>query len=233
MGLSTRNDTEMMGARSTFQTTSWTLVRSVRDLKALDALISIYWKPLYFFVRQKGEDNENAKDIVQDFLTSLLSKQTLLKADATRGRFRTFLLAALENFMKDRARSASREKRGGGQKIVSLDFSTGERDFTLQVQAGESPENVLNRAWARCLWENALSGLTAEPSHLEAFKIYLEGSDYKEICSKTGLTESAAKTAVHRLRGHLRDIITEQIRSTAVSEEDLQAEILEFMNLLR
>src|SRR5258708_14062886 len=91
MALFARNDTEMMGGRNTFQTTSWSLVRSIHDVKALDTLISIYWKPLYFFVRQKGNDNETAKDIVQDFLTSLLSNQTLQKADATRGASPTFL----------------------------------------------------------------------------------------------------------------------------------------------
>jgi RNA polymerase sigma factor (sigma-70 family) len=233
MAVRLRNDTKMMGERVTFQTTSWSLVRSIRNLKALETLITIYWKPLYFFVRQKGEDNETAKDIVQEFLTSLLSKQTLLKADAARGRFRTFLLAALENFMKDRAKFASREKRGGGQKIVSLDFSTGERDYALQVQAGESPEMALNRAWARSLWETGLSQVHGETSHLEALKLYLAGEDFKSISAKTGLSESAAKTAVHRLRGKLRDIITEHIRETALTEEDVQGEVLEFMNLLR
>jgi RNA polymerase sigma-70 factor (ECF subfamily) len=233
MALYARNDTEMMGGRNSFQTTSWALVRSVRDVKALDALISIYWKPLYFFVRQKGNDNETSKDIVQEFLTTLLSKHTLQKADASRGRFRTFLLAALENFMKDRLKSASREKRGGGQKIVSLDFSSGEREYTLQVQAGEAPETVLNRAWARSLWEDSIARLVAEPSHLEALRMYLADSDYKTISAKTGLSESAAKTAVHRLRGQLRSIITDHIRQTVLTEEDLQGEVAEFMELLR
>jgi len=233
MALFARNDTEMMGGRNTFQTTSWSLVRSIQDVKALDTLISIYWKPLYFFVRQKGNDNETAKDIVQDFLTSLLSKHTLQKADAARGRFRTFLLAALENFMKDRLKSASREKRGGGQKIVSLDFSTGEKEYTLQVRAGESPETVLNRAWARSLWEDSLARLQGEASHLEALKMYLADADYKHISAKTGLSESAAKTAVHRLRGQLRTIITNHIRETVSTDEDLRGEVAEFMELLR
>jgi RNA polymerase sigma-70 factor (ECF subfamily) len=233
MALFARNDTEMMGGRNTFQTTSWSLVRSIQDVKALDTLISIYWKPLYFFVRQKGNDNETAKDIVQDFLTSLLSKHTLQKADATRGRFRTFLLAALENFMKDRLKSASREKRGGGQKIVSLDFSTGEKEYTLQVRAGEAPETVLNRAWARSLWEDSLARLQGEASHLEALKMYLADADYKHISAKTGLSESAAKTAVHRLRGQLRTIITNHIRETVSTDEDLRGEVAEFMELLR
>lgn len=233
MALSMRSDTEMMGGRNSFQTTSWTLVRSVRDLKALESLISIYWKPLYFFVRQKGNDNENAKDIVQEFLTTLLSKNTLHRADESRGRFRTFLLAALENFMKDRLKSAFREKRGGGQKIVSLDFCSGEREFGLQVQAGEPPETVLNRAWARSLWETSLAELEGEASHLEAFKMYLADADFKAISAKTGLSEGAAKTAVHRMRGQLRDVITAHIRQTVSGEEDLKAEVAEFMALLR
>jgi len=232
MPLYARNDTEMMGGRNSFQTTSWSLVRSVHNVQALDALISIYWKPLYFFVRQKGNDNESAKDIVQEFLTTLLSKETLKKADASRGRFRTFLLAALENFMKDRLKFAAREKRGGGHKIVSLDFSTGESEYTLQVQAGESPETVLNRAWARSLWEDSLARLRGVPSHLEALKLYLSNADYKEIAAKTGLSESAAKTAVHRLRGQLRDIITDHIRQTVSTEEDLRNEVSELMELL-
>lgn len=232
MPIYARNDTEMMGGRNSFQTTSWSLVRSVQNVKALDALISIYWKPLYFFVRQKGNDNETAKDIVQEFLTTLLSKETLKKADASRGRFRTFLLAALENFMKDRLKFAAREKRGGGHKIVSLDFSTGESEYTLQVQAGESPETVLNRAWARSLWEDSLARLRGVPSHLEALKLYLANADYKEIAAKTGLSESAAKTAVHRLRGQLRDIITDHIRQTVSTEEDLRNEVSELMELL-
>lgn len=232
MPLYARNDTEMMGGRNSFQTTSWSLVRSVHNVQALDTLISIYWKPLYFFVRQKGNDNETAKDIVQEFLTTLLSKETLKKADASRGRFRTFLLAALENFMKDRLKFAAREKRGGGRKIVSLDFSSGESEYTLQVQSGESPETVLNRAWARSLWEDSLARLRGVPSHLEALKLYLSNSDYKDIAAKTGLSESAAKTAVHRLRGQLRDIITDHIRQTVSTEEDLRTEVSELMVLL-
>ena len=232
MPLYARNDTEMMGGRNSFQTTSWSLVRSVHNVQALDALISIYWKPLYFFVRQKGNDNETAKDIVQEFLTTLLSKETLKKADSSRGRFRTFLLAALENFMKDRLKFAAREKRGGGHKIVSLDFSTGESEYTLQVQSGEAPETVLNRAWARSLWEDSLARLRGVPSHLEALKLYLSNADYKEIAAKTGLSESAAKTAVHRLRGQLRDIITDHIRQTVSTEEDLRSEVSELMELL-
>ena len=103
----------------------------------------------------------------------------------------------------------------------------------MQVQAGEAPEMVLNRTWARSLWQDSLDRLDGEPSHLAALKLYLEDADYKHISAKTGLSESAAKTAVHRLRGRLRAVITDHIRQTVSTEEDLQREVLEFMELLR
>jgi RNA polymerase sigma-70 factor (ECF subfamily) len=222
----------MMGEQNRFPTTSWNMVRSARNLKVLDALIKIYWKPLYFFVRQHGNDNERSKDIVQGFLTGLLERGALLKADRGRGRFRTFLLAALTNYLKDWAKAETRQKRGGGEKFLSLDFTSGEREYALEVAKGDTPETILNRAWAKNLWRHALSELEGEPAHLEAFRLYLANEDYKTISHETGLSESAAKTAVHRLKGQVRDIVVGYIRETVASEADLEAEVAEFMTLL-
>lgn len=227
-----KNDTRILGPNHEFDTTSWSLIRAVGDVNAFDTFVRIYWKPLYFFVRQHGHDNETAKDIVQEFLTTVLEKGSLAKADPSRGRFRTFLLAALTNFMKDRAKAASRQKRGGAQTILSLDFATGEKEYALEVASGESPETVLNRTWARTLWKQAISELKGEPSHLEAFTLYLSGADYETISRKTGLTPAAAKMAVHRMKGQLRDTVQHYILQTAVDEEELKAEIAEFMALL-
>jgi RNA polymerase sigma-70 factor (ECF subfamily) len=228
-----RDDTQMMGSEIHFPTTSWTLVRSSANLKALDSLITIYWKPLYFFVRQQGHSNETAKDIVQEFLKTLMERDAIKRADPARGRFRTFLLASLSNFLKDWAKSESRLKRGGDQTIFSLDFASGESEFVREVARGESPETLLNRAWAYSLWRHALDELKGDPAHLEAFRMYLADSDYAAICRKTGLTEAAAKTAVHRLKGQLRDIVTGHLRETVANEEDLEVELAEFLALLR
>jgi RNA polymerase sigma factor (sigma-70 family) len=228
-----RDDTQMMGSEIHFPTTSWTLVRSSANLKALDSLITIYWKPLYFFVRQQGHSNETAKDIVQEFLKTLMERDAIKRADPARGRFRTFLLASLSNFLKDWAKAESRLKRGGDQTIFSLDFASGESEFVREVARGESPETVLNRAWAYSLWRHALDELKGDPAHLEAFRMYLADSDYAAICRKTGLTEAAAKTAVHRLKGQLRDIVTGHLRETVANEEDLEVELAEFLALLR
>ncbi|HLY12440.1 MAG TPA: sigma-70 family RNA polymerase sigma factor [Planctomycetota bacterium] len=227
------DDTQMMGDEIRFPTTSWTLVRSSQNVKALGSLVSVYWKPLYFFVRQQGHPNETAKDIVQGFLTMLLERGSLSHADPARGRFRTFLLASLSNFLKDRAKAESRLKRGGDQTIFSLDFASGETEFGREVARGESPETVLHRAWASSLWRHALDELRGDPAHLEAFRRYLADEDYTTICGETGLSEAAAKTAVHRLKGQLRDIVLGHLRQTAASEEDLEIELAEFLALLR
>jgi RNA polymerase sigma-70 factor (ECF subfamily) len=227
-----KNDTRILGPGHEFDTTSWSLIRAVGDVNAFDTFVRIYWKPLYFFVRQHGQDNESAKDIVQDFLTSVLERGTLSKADPARGRFRTFLLASLTNFMKDRAKAAARQKRGGDQTILSLDFASGEREYALEVASGESPETVLNRTWARTLWKQAISELKGDPAHVEAFNLYLADQDYETIARKTGLSPAAAKMAVHRMKGQLRDTVQHYILQTAADEFELQAEVVEFMRLL-
>jgi len=108
-----RQDTDMLGKQITFKKTSWELVRAAPNPEALDALIRMYWKPLYFFVRQRGFGNEEAKDVVQEFFVGALEHNIIPRADPQRGLFRTFLLAALSNFLKDRRRRGGRLKRGG------------------------------------------------------------------------------------------------------------------------
>jgi len=226
------SDTSIMGGEHQFKTTRWNLVQNGGDVKALDALIHIYWRPLYFFVRQHGHDNETSKDIVQAFLTSFLERGGFEHATPARGRFRTFLLTSLEHFMRDRARAAASQKRGGGKPTLSLDFDRGEAEFMRESKREESPTTTLNRAWARSLLEQSLSELQGEPAHLEAFRLYRAGADLKTIAQKTALTESAAQSAVHRLKGRLKDIIVGHIRESVSSREDLQAEVAEFMALL-
>jgi RNA polymerase sigma factor (sigma-70 family) len=228
-----RDDTQMMGDQVRFPTTRWNLVQSSMNMKALNSLVTIYWKPLYFFVRQHGYSNETSKDIIQEFLKTLLERGSLKRADPARGRFRTFLLAALSNFLKDCSKAESRLKRGGDQPIFSLDFVKGESEFAFEVAQGESPETVLNRAWARSLWSHSIDELKGDPAHLEAFRLYLADAEYGAIAASTGLSESAAKTAVHRLKGQLRTIVTGHIRDTAANEDDLEAELAEFLDLLR
>jgi RNA polymerase sigma-70 factor (ECF subfamily) len=184
-------------------------------------------------VRQRGFSNENAKDIVQEFIKTLIERNAFLRADPSRGKFRTYLLSALTNFLKDWARSENRLKRGGAQTTFSLDFVGGESEYAREVARGDTPETVLNRSWARSLWSQALRDLAGDPAHLEAFRLYLADENYATISAKTGLSEAAAKTAVHRLKGQLKELITGYILETSVDEADLEAELGEFIALLR
>lgn len=229
----TVDDTQMMGDNIHFPPTSWTLVRAAENVNALSALVSIYWKPLYFFVRQQGYANETSKDLVQEFLKTMMERGSFRRADPNRGRFRTFLLTALSNFLKDQARALSRQKRGGNETIFSLDFASGEDEFVREASRGESPEALLNRTWALSLWSHAVGKLKGDPAHLEAFSGYLANESYTTICARTGLSEAAAKMAVHRLKGQLRTIVIDELRQTAVNDEDLEVELTEFLALLR
>ncbi len=227
-----RQDTDILGHRISFQNTSWELVRAAPQTQALDALIRIYWKPLYFFVRQRGFANEEAKDIVQDFLAGALEHGMIPRADPLRGRFRTFLLAALTNFLRDRRRSRGRLKRGGGRAPMSLDVEMGEPRYARPASAGEPPETIVDRAWAKDLLGRCISELAGKASHLQAFELQMQGADYESIAKATGLSETAAKTAVHRLRVRLRGILRSHLRLQNATEEEVGREVAEFASLL-
>ena len=226
-------ETEILGNNRQFPPTEWELLRAAPNLQSVDVLARRYWKPLYFYVRRHRFDIETSKDIVQGFLTNVISRDTFWKADPKLGRFRTFILSALSNYIKDWSRTSTRLKRGGGQRAVSLDFSSVEAEYSPQIASEEdTPENVLNRAWARSLLDQSLGEVKGSPAHIQAFNLYLDGQCYEAIAEKTGLSETAAKVAVHRLRGKLRKILIDRIAETVDNQDDLNAELSEFVDLL-
>lgn len=227
-------DTQIGGDRTSFPSTKWGLVRlAARDSASMDAILRIYWKPLYFFVRQKGYDNESAKDMVQGFLTLLVERKAFVQADPARGRFRTLLLASLDNFIKDHQKGSARAKRGGGKIPVSLDFAQGEREFASGRDPQESPEYRAGRAWAHSLFAECVGEIEASATHALALRLHLAGENYDSIARRTGLSEGASRTVVHRLQGQFREILTRHLLSTAVQESDLPGEIDDFISLLR
>ncbi|MBV8881819.1 MAG: sigma-70 family RNA polymerase sigma factor [Planctomycetaceae bacterium] len=225
-------DTEILGGSKHFVKTSWFLVRSAGKGGDWDPLVRLYWKPLYFYLRRKGLDNETAKDVVQDFIASLIERRAIEKADPARGRFRTFLLAALDHFLTDRKRRESRQKRGGGAPVLSLDFAVGERDYSIEVEGGETPEKLACRAWAHGLLDECLLALDGDPSQIAALRMRLKGADYRQICDHTGLSESAAHLAVHRLSKEFGEILGGRLRDLCGETDDFEAELADFMELI-
>lgn len=224
--------TEILGDRRHFEQTCWDLVRRSNEVQALDKLACIYWKPLYFFVRERGYRNEDAKDIVQEFLKTLLERRTIAMADPSRGRFRTFLLTALTNFIRNWKKASRRQKRGDGRLLMPLDGIDAEMDYRRRAASGETVEDTLDRAWARNLWLQSLAELTGNPTHLEAFRMWLGGANYEAICARTQMDVAAAKTAVHRLRGRIREILVSYLRPTVSTEDEVAAELSRLEALL-
>src|SRR5436190_2189355 len=226
-------DTDLLGPSKDFVKTSWSLVKSASKGAGWDPLIRLYWKPLYFYVRRRGIDNETAKDLIQDFLTMLLERRSIEKADPSRGRFRTFLLAALDNFLADWKKKETRQKRGRGVPVLSFDFAGGERDYTLQLASGETPETLACRAWAHQMLDQCLLELEGIPAHVAALRLRLKGADYKEICDQTRLSDSMAQLAVHRLSREFGEILGRRLREICPDPSEFQAELAEFMDLLK
>jgi RNA polymerase sigma factor (sigma-70 family) len=225
-------DTDILGPSKNFVKTSWSLIRSVRGGEGWDPLIRLYWKPLYFYVRRRGVDNETAKDLIQEFITTLIERRSIEKADPTRGRFRTFLLAALDHFLVDWKRKETRQKRGRGAPVISFDFAGGERDYSLEVEAGEPPEKLACRAWAHELLDQCLLELQGEPTHVAALRMRLKGADYEQICAHTGLTNSMAHLAVHRLSREFGEIVGRRLRQLCPDPGEFQQELSDFMALI-
>lgn len=146
-----------------FATTRWTMVLNAGDAqkttqagKALDDLCRTYWYPIYAFVRRRGYSRDDAEDLTQTFFARLLEKRTVAAARRERGKFRTFLLAALKNFLADEWDKAHALKRGAGQTPLSLDIESAEAKYNVEPVDRMTPEKVFERKWALRLLEEVM-----------------------------------------------------------------------------
>jgi RNA polymerase sigma factor (sigma-70 family) len=150
-----------------FASTHWSVVLSAggdgsRAHAALARLCETYWYPLYAFVRRLGHRPEEAEDLTQGFFAHLLEHHALAKADPVRGKFRTFLLGSLRNFLANERDRAHAQKRGSGRPLVSLDVQTAETRFGAEAAGHDSPDKAYERNWALALMEQVLRRLRAE-----------------------------------------------------------------------
>ncbi len=228
---------------SRFAATDWSLVLAAGGTNAdsvrpaMGRLLEAYWYPLYAFVRRKGRNPDDAADITQEFLTRLIERNFLSLADPTKGKFRTFLLTALERFLVDVRRRETREKRGGGRAVLSLSMLDAEDRYRLEPADVEAltPEQIFERRWAITLLEQALKRLEQESAAagrgplFAALRPVLAGEptdgSYVEIAGALGMKEGALKTAVHRLRRRFGAILRTEIASTVAGPAEIEEEV--------
>lgn len=230
-------------ARSSFPTTHWSTVLAAGSAapadaqKALECLCAAYWYPLYSFIRRQGHSHHAAEDLAQEFLARLLANDAIAEARPERGRFRTFLLSALRNFLINEWQRNRTTKRGGAQPVSAGQFKAAEENFTREtVDPGLSPEQAFERNWALCVIDQALAVLRAEyavngrEALFDAIVPGIWGGGAPEPqarqAERLGLSVTAFKVAVHRMRKRLREHLESQIRATVETDEEVAAELV-------
>jgi len=230
-----------------FSTTRWSVVLSCADSgiesnaarDALSELCKTYWRPIFAYLCRRGYLTQDAEDLTQDFFSSLLQGPLLKRADPERGRFRSLLLKALQDFLGHATEKLNARKRGGGVKFVSWDDWMAEAPSQLSISAQAlnswSPEQLFDLRWAATVVEQALRRLREECESrkrlrlFETLSVYLttERADvsYPNLAAILGITESAVKKQIHNLRRRYRWLICEEVAQTIEDPRDVEDEI--------
>ncbi len=223
-----------------FPTTSWTMVlaasrQSSGSTEALSRLCAAYWYPIYAFTRRKGYAREEAEDLTQAFFVRILEHNSIAEARRERGKFRSFLLASMTNFLANERDRARAQKRGGDGVTLSLDFEAGEERYHREPSHGLTPEALFEKHWALAVLDGVLGRLRQEHARkgqgaqFERLRIYLTGDQERGVChqlaNELNLSESAVRTAVHRLRRRYAELLQEEIAATVTDPDEVEGEI--------
>jgi RNA polymerase sigma-70 factor (ECF subfamily) len=226
-------ESKILGGDPRWPSTCWTAILSTSErtdprwARGWETLAELYWPPVYLHIRRKwGAGVEQAKDLAQDFFAWLLEDGAVGRADPDRGRFRAFLRACLENFLRDAHKSRSRVKRGGDVLTISLD--------ALPDDPTPSEGDPFDPEWKRVILERSTERLQrayrddGKPDYWEAFDLYYVATppkSYAEIARFLGVAETDVTNYLHHARETLRRIVQEVVRDTVDTESDLREEL--------
>jgi RNA polymerase sigma-70 factor (ECF subfamily) len=211
--------------------------------QALSQLCRTYWYPLYAYVRRRGYNPDDAQDLTQEFFARLLARNYLIAADQRKGKFRSFLLGALEHFLAKEWRRTQAQKRGGGQPVFSLDETDAEGRYLLEPADELTPAKIFERRWATTLLEQAMNALRLEYLARGQGEVFAKLQDvlsgagpstsYSELGASLRMSEGAFKVAVHRLRKRYGELIRAQIAQTVAAPEEVEEELRYLSAVLR
>jgi len=238
-------DTSIGGNQAQFPETRRSAIVDLRSenpaclAAASETLIAGYWKPVYKYIRVRwNQSNEDAKDLTQAFFTRVLEKQFFASYDPSKARFRTYLRACLDAFLANESKAASRIKRGGAARFVSLDFETAEGEIRqYDVASGEqSPEEYFHREWVRHLFSLALDDLRRECQErgnelqyrvFERYDLHDDGekATYETLACEFQITGMAATNYLASMRRRLRHLVLERIRESTATGKDFRSEV--------
>ncbi len=246
-GRGPKTPTEAPKSPDRFVTTRWSVILSCADSKggeqkvskALAELCKIYWRPVFAFICYQGHSVPDAQDLTQDFFLKVLKGQLLHRADRTRGRFRSLMLRALQDFLHDAAEKRHTRKRGGDVQFVSWDDWMAEAPSRLSIPIHEaenwSPQRIFDVRWAATVVERALRRLGDECEKrgrrrvFDVLSVCLMGEreevSYAKFSKTLGLSGEALKSLVHRLRGRYRALLREEVARTVERTDEIDDEL--------
>lgn len=232
-----------------FAVTHWSVVLaagrsdSTHARSALEKLCRTYWQPIYAYVRRQGNSPHDAQDLTQEFFARLLQRPFLSRVGPEKGRFRSFLLASMNNFLANEWDRARAVKRGGRVNIISLDDESAESRYIQEELPDLNADRLYERRWATVLLEETLGRLQAESAAtgksllFDAFKGYLEADpkpgDYQRLAATLGWTQGAVAVAVHRLRARYRELVAEEVAKTVAEPQEIEDEMRRLMAALQ
>lgn len=230
------------GARG-FRTTRWSDIllsaqtQANGSAEALAELCKLYWYPLYGYVRRRGYSAEDAQDLTQGFFLDLLDRKALRRATPVRGKFRSFLLASLQNYLADQLDRKRAIKRGGQVQFIPLDRLPGEERYQSEPVDGLTPEKIFDARWAMTLIEETLRQLRQEYESqgkapiMEILAPFLDPANsqrlpsYGEAAAKIEVTVGAVKVLIHRLRKRHHALLRGEVGRTVASSAEINDEI--------
>ena len=231
-----------------FATTHWSVVQAAGHdtasaaQPALEQLCRTYWYPLYAHVRRRGYSREDAEDLTQAFFARLLTRQSLSVADASRGRFRCFLLAGLNHFLANEWDKARAEKRGGDRSHLSFDAARAEQLYDREDGRELNPEELYERSWALQFLDQVRARVRqayaeeGKADRYEALERFLPGEEdppsYAQAAGQLGVPEGTLKSEVHRLKRRYGELLREEIARTVASPGEIDDELRYLIQVL-
>lgn len=244
MRFSVRHNEYHVNDNARFATTRWSLVQAAGGVDhslsdeeyqvALSELCEAYWFPVYAHCRRKGATPDDAEDQAQEFFARVLAGNLIQSADPNRGRFRSYLLTALDHFLSNEYRKASAQKRGGNVKHIAIDVASAESQIGVQPASNLTAEDEFERRWAVVMLTTVYERLQAEQTderrrdQFAALRDFLPGNaevPYSAVTERLKMSEGAVKVAIHRLRKRFGKLLREEIAQTVASVDDVNDEI--------
>jgi RNA polymerase sigma factor (sigma-70 family) len=244
------DQSSLAGGVNRFQTTRWSMVlvsaqsQAPGYQEALADLCKLYWYPLYAFIRHRSYSSEDAKDLVQGFFLHLIEYKTLSRVDRAKGKFRSFLLASLQNFLLNEMDRARCLKRGGKAEFVYIDLEEAEDRYRFEPVEELTPEKIFDARWAMALLGEAMNRLGREyvaqgkESAFQALRAFLDPINtkrlpsYEEVAGQLEVSVGSLKMQIHRLRKQYAATIREEISRTVSDPADVDTETHELCEAL-